>query len=156
MQQQCTMSALAHGLQTAHHACSRHYTSVHCCLQEYALLLTDVLADLLARPAVLVSSDQHVTGYSRVALQSLLAQLPHGLLHDLMDIPGAQHCWLYFGQHVFPTCTQLFVCMARNYMCKAVRGDPSLTACPQLESFVHMLGDGHMHGCHIVTVCLRV
>ncbi len=119
-------------------------------------MLTDVLADLLARPAVLVNIDQHVTGYSRGALQSVLAQLPHGLLHELMDIPGTQHCWHYFGQHVFPTCTRVFVYMARNYMCKSDRGDPSLTACPRLESFVHMLGDRHMHGCHIVAVCLQI
>jgi len=152
MQQQCTMSALARGLQTAYHACS----CVHCCLQDYAVILTDVLADLLARPAVLVNSDQHVTGYSRSALQSVLAQLPHGLLYDLMDIPVAQHCWRYFGQHLFPTCAQVFVCMARNHMCKSDRGDPSPTACPHMEPFVHMLGDCHMqaclYGCHITLV----
>ncbi|KAL0034153.1 hypothetical protein WJX77_000480 [Trebouxia sp. C0004] len=61
-------------------------------VKEYAVILTDLLADLLARPAVLVNSDQHVTG---------------------------------------------------NYMCKSDRRDPSLTACPRLESFVHMLAEHH-------------
>ncbi len=127
-----------------------------CCLQDYAVTLTDVLADLLARPAVLPSSDQHVTGYSRCDLQSLLAQLPYGLLRDIMDIPVAQHCWQYFGQHLIPICAQVFVSMARDYMRKSER---ALTACPQLEPFVHMLGDCHILAClHwycTVAVCLR-
>jgi len=108
------------------------------------VILTDVLADLLARPAVLVNSDQHVTGYSRGDLQSLLTQLPYSLLHDIMDIPVAQHCWHYFGQHLFPICAQMFVSMARDYMRRSER---ALTACPQLEPFVHMLGDCHMLAC---------
>ncbi len=95
------------------------------------MILTDVLADLLARPAVLSSSDQHVTGYSRCDLQSLLAQLPYSLLHDIMDIPVAQHCWHYFGQHLFPICAQMFVSMARDYMRKSER---ALTACPLSEA----------------------
>ncbi len=149
---QFTMSALACGLQAAYHACS----CVQCCLQDYAFMLTDVLADLLARPAVLVSSDQHVTGYSHCHLQSVLAQLPHGLLYELMLIPVAQHCWRFFGQHLFPICTQVYVGMARDFMCKSEREDPQPTACPRMEPFVHMLGDCHMqaclHGCHLTLV----
>ncbi|KAL0054519.1 hypothetical protein WJX82_010150 [Trebouxia sp. C0006] len=38
--------------------------------KDHAVMLTDVLADLLARPAVLVSRDQHLTGYSHSQLQS--------------------------------------------------------------------------------------
>ncbi len=129
---------------------------MHCCLQDCAVILTDVLGDLLARPAILSSSDQHATGYSLCDLQSVLAQLPYGLLQDIMDIPVAQHCWHYFGQQVFPICAQMFVSMARDYMRKSER---ALTACPQLEPFVHMLGDCHILAClHwfcTVAVCLR-
>ena len=129
---------------------------MHCCLQDYAVTLTDALADLLAHPAVLYSIDQHATGYSRGDLQSLLEQLPYGLLHDIMDIPVAQQCWHNLGQHLFPFCAQMFVSVARDYMRKSER---ALTACPQVELFVHMLGDCHMLPClHCVctvAVCLR-
>jgi hypothetical protein len=134
---QFTVSALACGLQAAYSACS----CVHCCLQDHAVMLTDVLADLLARPAVLVSRDQHVTGYSHSQLQSRLVKLPHDLLYELMHIPVAQHCWLYFGQTLFPTCTQVYVGMARDLMCKSDRGDPPPSECHRMEPFVHMLGD---------------
>ncbi len=119
---------------------------MHCCLQDYAVTLTDALADLLAHPAVLYSIDQHATGYSRGDLQSLLEQLPYGLLHDIMDIPVAQQCWHNLGQHLFPFCAQMFVSVARDYMRKSER---ALTACPQLELFVHMLGD-----CHMLNACI--
>ncbi len=129
---------------------------MHCCLQDYAVTLTDVLADLLARPAVLSGIDQYVTGYSHCHLQSLLEQLPYGLLHDIMEIPVAQQCWHYLGQHLFPVCAQMFVSVARDYMRKSER---ALTGCPQVDLFVHMLGDCHMPAClHwfcTVAVCLQ-
>ena len=127
---------------------------MRCCLQDYAVILTDVLADLLACPVILVNGDQYVTGYSH--LQSVLAQLPHALLYELMHIPVAQHRWSYLGQHLFPTCTQVYVGMARDLMCKSERKQPPQTSCPQMEPFAHMLGDCHMqaclHGCHLIQV----
>ncbi len=108
----------------------------------------------LSRAAVLSSSDKNVTGYMHCRLQSALAKLPHSLLRVLMDIPVAQHCWLYFGQHVFAACAQILVHVARGFMRKS---DGALTGCPQLESYVHMLGDCLMQacllGCHTVAVC---
>ncbi len=141
------MSALACLPQPLYHVCSHNYSNIHCCLQDYAFVLSDVLVDLLARPAVLVNSDQYVTGYSHCYLQSVLAHLPQGLLYELMKIPAAQHCWRYFGQHLFPTCTQLFVCMARDLMCTSDRGELLPVSCPRLEPSVHMLGDCHMQAC---------
>lgn len=79
---QFAVSALACGLQAAYSACS----CVHCCLQDHAVMLTDVLADLLARPAVLVSRDQHLTGYSHSQLQSRLVKLPHDLLYEQLSL----------------------------------------------------------------------
>ncbi len=117
---------------------------MHCCLQDYAVTLTDALAELLAHPAVLYSIDQHATGYSPGDLQSLLEQLPYGLLHHIMGTPVAQQCWHYLAQHLFPFCAQMFVSVARDFMRKSER---ALTACPQLELFVHMLGDCHMLAC---------
>ncbi|DBA65711.1 TPA: hypothetical protein ACH3X2_002758 [Trebouxia sp. C0005] len=108
--------------------------------KDYAVILTDVLGDLLSRPAILTDSDEHVTGYSHCDLQSALADLPHSLLQDIMCIPVAQNCWLYFGEKIFPACIQVLVFMAREFMCES---EGTLTACPQLEAFVHMLAEHH-------------
>jgi len=113
-----------------------------------------VLGDLLSCPGILADSDKHVTGYSHGDLQSALAELPHSLLQDIMYIPVAQNCWLYFGEKIFPSCIQVLVFMAREFMREA---EGTLTACPQLEAFVHMLGDFRiqacLHGCRTVAVC---
>ncbi len=110
----------------------------------------------MSGPAILADTDKHVTGYSYNDLQSALAELPHSLLQDIMYIPIAQNCWLYFGEKIFPSCVQVLVSMARSFMRKA---EGTLTACPQLEAFVHMLGDFCMQacllGCHTVAVCLK-
>ena len=103
-----------------------------------------MLGDLLSRPAILADSDKHVTGYSHGDLQSALGALPHSLLHVLMYTPVAQNCWLYFGQKIFPDCIQVLVFMAREFMRES---EEILTACPQLEAFVHMLGNFCMQVC---------
>ncbi|KAL0034155.1 hypothetical protein WJX77_000688 [Trebouxia sp. C0004] len=108
--------------------------------KDYAVILTDVLDDLLSRPAILANSDKHVPGYSHCDLQSALAKLPHSLLHMLMYTPVAQNCWLYLGQTIFPACLQVVVVMARELM-RTSQG--TLTACHQLEAFVHMLAEHH-------------
>ncbi len=113
-----------------------------------------MLGDLLPRPAILTNSDKHVTGYSHDDLQSAFAQLPHSLLQDIMHIPVAQNCWLYFGEKVFPSCIQILVFMAAEFMRDS---EETMAACPQLEAFVHMLGDFRMQacllGCHAMAVC---